>query len=342
LMEKVDNLFDLFDELLGEYSFDDTKRLVEIIRSARADMKDSIVPHGNHYVQARLQSYQSRLGKFDELTDGITYYRFLEQLLERVEKNPAEVADMFRQVAGRVFTRKNALFNITSGQKDYQVIEKRIVRTVDVLSATDWSEEKWDLKALPLNEGFLTASNVQHVGKGANLYDLGFKYSGQFETLKALLRTGFLWDKVRVHGGAYGSGNSFNLFTGDYSLVSYRDPNLTETLGVYDEIADFLNHLDLSSEELTKMIIGCVGKMDPPLTPDRKGSASMIDHLTGRTHELKQQYREELLSTSLEDLKGYAPLFEKIRDAGNVCALGNEDKLKKSKSVFGQLVKVFN
>jgi hypothetical protein len=90
------------------------------------------------------------------------------------------------------------------------------------------------------------------------------------------------------------------------------------------------------------MIIGCVGKMDPPLTPDRKGSASMIDHLTGRTHELKQQYREELLSTSLEDLKGYAPLFEKIRDAGNVCALGNEDKLKKSKSVFGQLVKVFN
>ena len=342
LMEKVDNLFDLFDELLGEYSFDDTKRLVEIIRSARADMKDSIVPHGNHYVQARLQSYQSRLGKFDELTDGITYYRFLEQLLERVEKNPAEVADMFRQVAERVFTRKNALFNITSGQKDYQVIEKRIVRTVDALSATDWSEEKWDLKALPLNEGFLTASNVQHVGKGANLYDLGFKYSGQFETLKALLRTGFLWDKVRVHGGAYGSGNSFNLFTGDYSLVSYRDPNLTETLGVYDEIADFLNHLDLSSEELTKMIIGCVGKMDPPLTPDRKGSVSMIDHLTGRTHELKQQYREELLSTSLEDLKGYAPLFEKIRDAGNVCALGNEDKLKKSKSVFGQLVKVFN
>lgn len=342
LMEKVDNLFDLFDELLGEYSFDDTKRLVEIIRSARADMEDSIVPHGNHYVQARLQSYQSRLGKFDELTDGITYYRFLEQLLERVEKNPAEVADMFRQVAERVFTRKNALFNITSGQKDYQVIEKRIVRTVDALSATEWSEEKWDLKAVPLNEGFLTASNVQHVGKGANLYDLGFKYSGQFETLKALLRTGFLWDKVRVHGGAYGSGNSFNLFTGDYSLVSYRDPNLTETLGVYDEIADFLNHLDLSSEELTKMIIGCVGKMDPPLTPDRKGSVSMFDHLTGRTHELKQQYREELLSTSLEDLKGYAPLFEKIRDAGNVCVLGNEDKLKKSKSVFGQLVKVFN
>jgi hypothetical protein len=121
LMEKVDNLFDLFDELFGEYSFDDTKRLVEIIRSSKADMEDSIVPHGNHYVSARLQSYQSRLGKFDELTDGITYYRFLEQLLESVEKNPAEVADQFRQVAERVFTRKNVLFNVTSGKKDYQL-----------------------------------------------------------------------------------------------------------------------------------------------------------------------------------------------------------------------------
>ncbi len=342
LLEKVDSLFDIFDELLGDYSFDDHKRLVEIIRSAKSDLEDSIVPHGNHYVLSRLQSYQSRLGQFDELTDGIKYYRFLEQLLERVEKDPGGVAGQFRQVAERVFTRKNAFFNITSTQKDYRKIEKRIGGTCGILSDKDWNVEEWNLKAVPLNEGFLTASNVQHVGKGANLYDLGFNYSGQFEVLKALLRTGFLWDRVRVHGGAYGSGNSFDFFTGDFSLLSYRDPNLAETLEVYDEVADFLNHLELPSEELTKIIIGCVGKMDPPLTPDLKGKASMIDHLTGRTHEMKQKLREELLSTRLGDLKGYAPLFEKIRDRGHVCALGNEDKLKKSKSVFSQLVKVFN
>ncbi len=342
LMEKVDSLFDIFDELLGDFSFDDHKRLVEIIRSAKADMEDSIVPHGNHYVLSRLQSYQSRLGQFDELTDGITYYRFLEQLLARVEKDAGEVADQFRQVAARVFTRQNVFFDITAPQKDYRKIEKRIVATNGILSDKDWNVEEWNLQAVPLNEGFLTASSVQHVGKGANLYDLDFKYSGQFEVLKGLLRTGFLWDKVRVHGGAYGSSDSFDFFTGDYSLLSYRDPNLVETLAVYDEIADFLHHLELSSDELTKIIIGCVGKMDPPLTPDLKGKVSMIDHLTGRTHEMKQKLREELLSTRLGDLKNYAPLFEKIRDGGHVCALGNEDKLKKSKSVFGELVKVFH
>jgi len=342
LTEKVGDLFDLFNELFSEYSFENSKRLIEIIRSAKADMEDSIVPSGNHYVQSRLQSYHSRLGKFDELTDGITYYRFLEGLLEQVEKDPQAVAHQFQKVAERIFTKQNILFNVTCEEKDYPKIEKRLNSLYDLLSDGKSEVEKWDFKAVSENEGFLTASNVQHVGKGANLYEMGFKYSGQFEVLKGLLRTGYLWDKVRVHGGAYGSSNSFNFLTGDYGLVSYRDPNLSETLGVYDEIADFLSQLDIPPEELTKIIIGCVGKMDPPLTPDRKGSSSMVDYLTGRTHEMKLQFRRELLSTQLVDLKKYSELFEKIRDEGKVCVLGNESKLKKEKTVFSELVQVFN
>jgi len=342
LMEKINDLFDLFDELFSDYSFKNHKRLVEIIRSAKADMEDSIVPSGNHYVLSRLQSYHSRLGKFDELTDGITYYRFLENLLAQVEKDPQEVARQFQKVAERIFTKQNILFNITCEEKDYGKIEKRINSLYDLLSDSEVEVEKWTFQTVSPNEGFLTASNVQHVGKGANLYEMGFKYSGRFEVLKGLLRTGYLWDKVRVHGGAYGSSNSFDFLTGDYGLVSYRDPNLSETLDVYDEIADFLAQLDIPPEELKKIIIGCVGKMDPPLTPDRKGSSSMIDHLTGRTHEMRLQFRRELLATQLEDLKKYSELFQKIRDEGKVCVLGNENKLKKEKTVFSELVKVFN
>ncbi len=342
LTEKVGDLFELFNELFSEYSFENSKRLVEIIRSAKADMEDSIVPSGNHYVQSRLQSYHSRVGKFDELTDGITYYRFLEGLLKQVEEDPQTVARQFQKVAERIFTKQNILFNVTCEEKDYAKIEKRLNSLYDLLSDSKSEVEEWDFKTVSKNEGFLTASNVQHVGKGANLYEMGFKYSGQFEVLKGLLRTGYLWDKVRVHGGAYGSSNSFNFLTGDYGLVSYRDPNLSETLGVYDEIADFLAQLDIPPEELKKIIIGCVGKMDPPLTPDRKGSSSMIDYLTGRTHEMKLQFRRELLSTQLEDLKKYSELFEKIRDEGKVCVLGNESKLKKEKAVFSELVQVFN
>ena len=342
LTEKADNLFDLFAELFSEYSFEDSKRLVEIIRSAKANLEDSIVPSGNHYVMSRLQSYHSRLGKFDELTDGITYYSFLENLLKKAEEDPQSVATQFRKVAERIFTKQNILFNVTCENKDYAKIEKRINSLHNMLSEKEWDVEAWNFDTVSPNEGFLTASNVQHVGKGANLYEMGFKYSGQFEVLKGLLRTGYLWDRVRVHGGAYGSSTTFNYLTGDYGLVSYRDPNLSETLKVYDEISDFLAQLDISPEELKKIIIGCVGKMDPPLTPDRKGSSSMIDYLTGRTHEMKLQIRRELLATQLDDLKKYSEMFQKVRDKGNVCVLGNENKLKKEKKVFSELVQVFN
>ncbi len=342
LFEKLDPLFGMVGELIGEFNFDNHKRLAEIIRSAKADMEDSIVPHGNQYVLARLQSYQSRLGRFDELTDGITYYKFLEELLARVEKDPAEVAERFRELAGYLFTRENLLVNITCEGKGYAEVEKRLQGLMDAIPDKSLPDAELELDPVPGNEAFLTASTVQYVGKGANLYDLGFEYSGRFNVVKSLLSTGFLWEKVRMQGGAYGCSNSFEYYTGDFGLVSYRDPNLTETLSVYDEIADHIANLDLTEDELKKIVIGCVGHLDPPLSPDRKGSISMIEHLTGRTVELKQKHRDELLSTKLEDLKAFAPLFQKVKESGNVCVLGNEEKIKKAKPVFDELVPVFN
>lgn len=342
VMEKLDVLFELLAELLSEFSFDDHKRLVEIIRGAKADMEDSIIPHGNQYVLSRLQSYQSPLGRFDELTDGISYFKFLENLLERAEKNPSEVADKYRQLAGFLFTRENTLVNVTLEGKDYPKINKRIDALMEVIPDQSGEPVRWDLGPVPNDEGFLTASTVQYVGKGANLYDLGFEYRGSFGVLKSLLSSGFLWEKVRMQGGAYGSSNSFDFYTGDFGLVSYRDPNLTETLEIYDQIADYLSNLDLPEEELKKLIIGCMGRLDPPLSPDRKGNSSMIDHLTGRTHSLKQKFREELLATRLEDIKAYSDLFLKIKESGRVCVLGNEEKIKKAKPLFKELVNLFN
>jgi len=342
LVEQVDDLFDLIEELLGERNFDNHKRLVEIIRSAKANMEASIVPNGNHYVMSRLQSYHSRLGRYDELLEGITYFRFLEDLLVRVEKDPAEVADCFREVAKYVFTRDNLLANITCTSKEYKKVEKRLRGIADLLPDVSYPVAELEFGPVDLNEAFVTASTVQYVGKAINLYDNGFEFSGQFDVLKALLRTVYLWDHVRVKGGAYGSSLSFDLYTGDLALVSYRDPNLAETLQVYDDIPKFLHQLEMSGEEFEKIVIGCAGKLDPPLTPDRKGSLAKIEHLTGLTHEFKQRRFEELLSTRLDDIREYAGLFETIRDKGTVCALGNESKIKNSASHFDNLVKVFH
>ena len=183
---------------------------------------------------------------------------------------------------------------------------------------------------------------MQYVGKGANLYELGFKYTGRFEVLRAILNTSYLWENVRMQGGAYGCSASFDFYSGDFGMVSYRDPNLTETLNNYDAIADFIHKYELPDEELTKFIIGCVGRLDPPLTPDRKGSISMIDYLTGMTYEQRQLRREQVMGTTVDDVRSFAELFQQIRDRGNICVLGNEEKIKESEGLFNHLVNVFD
>jgi Zn-dependent M16 (insulinase) family peptidase len=259
-----------------------------------------------------------------------------------VESNPQEVADSFREVAKYVFTRDNLLVNVTCAGKDYKRVEKRLQGITDVLPDVSHPTVELEFGAVDEDEAFMTASTVQYVGKAANLYDHGFQFSGQFDVLKALLRTVYLWDRVRVKGGAYGSSLNFDLNTGDLALVSYRDPNLAETLEIYDDIPEFLSQLEIPKEEFEKIVIGCAGKIDPPLTPDRKGSIAKIEHLTGMNHELKQQRLEELLSTRMTDIREYASIFEKVRDEGTVCALGNEAKIKKSSSHFKNLIKVFH
>jgi len=342
LMENLDHLFDIWDEVILEYDFNNPKRLVEIIKSSKASMEDSILSSGNHYVLSRLNSYQSSLGQYNELTDGISYYRFLETLLDRAEKNPDEVAEEFKGVTQSLFTKENIFVNITAPENDYKRIEKRVMSLTQNLSTKKQTPAILKFKTGPVNEAFLTVSSVQFVGKGTNLFELGMEYSGKFDVLNAVLRTCFLWDRVRVQGGAYGSQSSFDSYSGDYGLVSYRDPNLTETLDIYDQIGDYLKNLDISDKELTKILIGCVGRLDPPMTADRKGSASMVEYLTGKTYALKQKRRDELLSTRLEDIKSFAGLFRKIKESGNVCVLGNEEKIKKSKNRFDHLVKVFD
>ncbi len=342
LMEKSGELFDLFQEVLMERSFYDHKRLLEILRSTRANLEASIIPHGNQYVLSRLQAYGSNLGRFDETTDGLTYYYFIKNLLERAEKNPEEVADEFEGVAGKIFTRDNLLVNLTAKGKDLGKLLKHSDQLADAMPAGTSSNQLWNVDAPPEDEAFLTTSTIQYVGKGINLYDLGFEYTGKFEAVKAILRTGYLWDRVRVQGGAYGCSLSFDSFTGDLGLVSYRDPNLGETLDVFDGIGHFLEHLELSSKELEKIVIGAVGNLDPPLTPDRKGAISKTEHLTGLSREIRQKRRDELFSVTLNDVRGFADWFNQLRDQGRICVLGNESKIKKEKKRFQHLVQVFN
>ena len=161
-----------------------------------------------------------------------------------------------------------------------------------------------------------------------NLYDLGYELHGSVSVVSRYLSTTWLWDRVRVQGGAYGAFCSFDSFTGVFSCVSYRDPNLLESLEIYDSCADFLRAVDLSEQELKKAIIGTIGDMDAYQLPDAKGYTSMVRYLAGITDQYRQSIRDQVLGTRAVDFARLAGILDQFADQGRVVVMGAPEALE--------------
>ena len=189
------------------------------------------------------------------------------------------------------------------------------------------------------NEGLTNSSGVQYVGKAADFRKLGYPFTGAMRVLETIMRYGYLWNRVRVQGGAYGASAQFSR-EGILLFTSYRDPNLSETLAVYDEVADYLRQFTASAREMTKYIIGTISAMDTPLTPQMKGSLAAGCYLRGVTDEMRQQTRREVLMTGEAEIRALAELVEKGMKQDIYCVFGNEEKLKENRRLFSRLIPV--
>jgi hypothetical protein len=180
-------------------------------------------------------------------------------------------------------------------------------------------------------EGLTIPAQVNYVAKGANLYELGYQQDGSAEVITKYLRMTYLWDKLRVQGGAYGAYVLFDDRSGVLSFLSYRDPNVAATIENYDKTAEFLKGLDsarLTENELTKAIIAAIGELDSYQLPDAKGYTSMMRYLTHRTEELRQKTRDEVLSTNGEDFIAFGEVLEKVAGSNAVAVLGSQNAIE--------------
>lgn len=153
--------------------------------------------------------------------------------------------------------------------------------------------------------------------------------AGAWMVVCKYLDTAFLWEKVRVQGGAYGGFSSFNLNSGVFLFLSYRDPNLAQTLEIYDRTAGFLKKLDIHPDELRKSIIGAIGDMDSYLLPDAKGFTALLHWLTGYDTGTRQRVRNGILGASKADFRRLGEALDAAAPNAISAALGREDMLEK-------------
>ena len=293
------------------------------------------MPSGHAFVNTRLRAAFSPAEWAAEQIGGISQLYFLRALAERAENDWPSVLERLVAIRDQLISRRGLVVNVTLDAKQWAQLQPKLeafVRDLPVRSATPTD---WSVSLANGHEGLAIPAQVNYVGKGANVYALGHQLSGTWLPVQNYLRTGYLWERVRMQGGAYGGFCSFDIRTGAFTFLSYRDPNLLDTLRIYDDAAMFLRQHPPSQDEVTRTIIGVIGDMDDYMLPDAKGFVSMVRYLTGETDEARQQLRDEVLSTTPRDFVRFADVLDDVRDRGRVVVMGVPEAIAQANAALG-------
>lgn len=341
LYEKRDKALELMKEILLTSDFEDTKRFYEIICEAKSRMQASMTGAGHSTALIRTLAYFSPTAVFSEKISGIPQYRLLEELEKNFDEKKQQLTADLKELIRYIFRPENLLVDYTAAPEGLKGLSEEIEKFVPDLITSELREEGFTLKAEKKNEGFMTAGQVQYVCRAGNFSDKGLPYTGALKVLKVMMGYDYLWNQVRVKGGAYGCMCGFYK-NGDGYFVSYRDPNLQKTIEVYENAAQYIKNAKLDERMVTQFIIGAISELDTPMTPATKGLYSMGGYLTGLSMERVQKEREELLATTRETLCGLYKYVQAFMDGEYLCVIGNGEKIKENKELFYKVEQLFH
>ena len=303
---------------------DDKERFRQIVLEEKAGQERKIVPSGHQVINQRIRAHFNLADWVRELTDGVSYFLFLGTLAKEIDENWDKVLSELEDVRRLLINRSAMVFNLTADSRELHSIEPHVQGFLRALPERPAVMERWQPSLFPEFEGIMVPSQVNYVGKGADLYREGYELHGSSKVITGYLRASWLWEKVRVQGGAYGGFCLFDRISGVFTFISYRDPNLLKTIDNFDGTAQFLRTALLPDDEIRKAIIGAIGDLDSYMLPDMKGYASMLRQLTGDSEEERQKMRDQILGTTVNDFRAFGEILENVNRDGIVKVLGSQ------------------
>ncbi len=335
-VEKTDALLDILQDALLNVNLDNSERFLQIVLEEKANVETHLIPAGHMVTYNRLKSHFTTSGWVSEQIEGIDYLFFLRELATRIKDDWSGVLSDLQKTQIALINCQAMLCNVTVDAENYEeTVKPSLTKFMKDLPTSEPTLIDWKIPAIADNEGLTIPAQVNYVGKAANLYELGYELHGSVSAITKHLSMTHLWEKIRVMGGAYGAFNMFDATSGLLAFMSYRDPNITNTLNAYDSAAEFLAKVDLSDKELTGAIIGAINSLDQYQLPDAKGYSSLARHLMHYTDEMRQKHRDEVLNTSNDDFHQFADVLKAVAENGKVVVLGSENAIKQANDEKG-------
>lgn len=339
LEKNLDKALELMEQMLLTSDFTDTKRLGELVAQIKARLQANLSSSGHLVAAMRSMSSFSRYALYQDELKGVAFYRSICRIEKELSESPKSVSDKLAAIAKKLFARNRMLISFTGNNEAYANAKPSLEKVIAGFNKMSAVGNQAEVHFNTAKEAFIDASQIQYVAKTGDFICEGYEYTGALRLLRIILSYDYLWINVRVKGGAYGCMNTF-LRSGESYFVSYRDPNLSDTLDVYDRIPEYIKSFSPDERDMTKYIIGTFSALDTPMNPEAKGSRSLSAYLEGITYEQIQKERNEILNAQPEDIRRLADLVEAVLKKDSICVIGNENMIKESAGLFENVEKL--
>ena len=312
----------LLGEILCTSVLDDKPLLLQLLRQRKLMDEESLTMAGHRYALGRVAAATTVEGAMNEYLNGLENARWVRKQEECFETDGDALVAMLQALFARIFVRERLIVSVT-GPDD----ESYCRALASLVPMSGVCIKNMPIPLLPLkSEGVRIPAPVSFAVAGSHLTKLGSAHSGVWSVAANLLTLQYLWNSVRVQGGAYGTGFLARA-CGTVAAYSYRDPQPARSLDCYAQAADFLEQFCDGDEDLEPYIIGAVAAVDPLLTPSRKGLTATLRYLCGRTYEDVCRLQREILATDRDRLRALCDILRRLPQEAAVCVVGGKERL---------------
>ncbi len=344
LHEHLKEAYSLMEEILLHTRYDDMTRILQVLEEERSGMKAELPAAGHLTALIRATSYFSKTQRITDETAGITALRFLDDLCGHFEEKKDVLRGRLEELAEFIFRSGKLLTDVTAQENVLDEVEATDLSFREKLDEKEASlpgeiKERWagtpvyEPEVSKKNEAFTTAGQVQYVCCAGNFLNKGCENHGALRVLKVIMGYDYLWQRIRVKGGAYGCMSGCGKDGTSY-FVTYRDPHLARSLEVFRQAPEYIRSFEADERTMTKSIIGAISALDRPLSPHLYGVYSFLGYMTNQTDEDMQRERDEILSCTPETIRSLAANIEAFLQDGCICVVGGSEKIKEHEDLF--------
>jgi Zn-dependent M16 (insulinase) family peptidase len=330
LYRNLTDAFDIVSDVVYAADLTHEPRMKDLISERKNALQSAIIPSGHLFAKTAAGAALTLPGYRDEQWHGRTQFKFVQTIAGKFPKLKDDFREKLDTLRHLLFRRQDLIINITADTQGLDKIKENIRRIAGKLPPGKKTKTLMNPDLKPVYAGISVPSQVSYVAYILKTPAYTDPISPYLVLASKDLSNNYLYKHIRVQGGAYGGMSSFDTALGLFAFLSYRDPHIAQTLTTFKNARDYyLNH-ELSEDDLEKAIISSIALLDRPTDPAGRGYLSLMRYLGGVTDEMRQQFRDAILSATPKKVKDALEDYFSSSVKAAVAIVSSPEKLKEA------------